>query len=361
MRRATGEHDAGRQPARAVPGALELATDELEDLIHPLVDDMRDELARGRARALPGRRRQAHHLARVDERRVCRTMPLFQALGIGLCHAEALHEVARDVRAGVLERREVADLAFVKDRDPGRAAAHFHKGDAELFLVIGQHRVRRRQRLEHEVGDAVAGALHALAKVLRGGRLHGDEVHLHFEARPRHADRIGDAPLLVDDVFLRDVVQQLVITPERHGARDLVHPGHVLRADFFRAHGDHTGRAARGHMFARDAARHVRHARTRHPLRILQRGGDGAGRLVDIAHHAAAHAGVLRETDAENLGERRARQIAGQLRDHGARLGAPKVESGDEATLGHQTLPPPARVLRRRTTTCPAKRASSSA
>ena len=112
-------------------------------------------------------------------------------------------------------------------------------------------------------------------------------------------------------------------------------------------------------MLARDAARHVGDAPARHPLGVLQRGRDGARRFVDVAHHAAAHAGVLGETDAEDLCERSAWQITRQLRDHRAGLGAAEIESGDEAAIGHQTAPPP--VLLRRTTICPAKRASSSA
>src|SRR5438034_2367497 len=107
------------------------------------------------------------------------------------------------------------------------------------------------------LSDAIAGALHALAQILRGRGLRRHEIHLHFEPRPRHADRIGDPFLLVDDVFLRDVVQQLVIAAQRDGARDFVHPRHVLRGDLFPAHRHDTGRAARGDVLTRDAAGHV--------------------------------------------------------------------------------------------------------
>ena len=246
----------------------------------------------------------------------------------------------------------------MEDRDTGRAAAHFHECDAQLFLVIGQHRVRRGERLQHEVGDAIAGTLHALAEILRRRRLDGDEIHLHLEPRARHSNRVRDAVLLVDDVFLRNVVQQLVIPTQRHRTRDFVHPRDILGADLLGTHGDDAGRTARGHMLTRDAARHVRDPRPRHPLGVLERGGDGARRLVDVAHHPAADAAVFGETDAENLRERGARQIAGELRDHGAGLGAAEIEPGHEAAIRHQTVPPT--ELLRRTTTCPAKRASSS-
>jgi hypothetical protein len=272
--------------------------------------------------------------------------------------AETLHQIAGHMPAGELERRKVPDLSLVKNGHPGRAPPNFHKGDAKLFFIVGQHRVGRGERLEHHIGDPVAGALNALAEILRGRRLHRDEIHLHFEPRAGHADRIRNAALLVDLVFLGDVVQQLVIAPERDGPRHFVDAPDVLRRDLLMAHRDHPGRAARRDVLARDAAGHVGHTRARHALGVLERGRDGTRRLIDVAHHAAAHARVLREPDAEDLGERRARQIAHQLGDDGARLGASQVETGDEAALWHHALPPRAR---RRTITCPAKRPSSSA
>ena len=108
----------------------------------------------------------------------------------------------------------MADLAFVKNRDARRASAHLNQRDTQFFLVVGQDRVRGGQRLEHEIGDAIAGALHALAEILRGGGLHRHEIHLDLEPRACHAHRIRDATLLIDDVFLGDVVQQLMIAAE---------------------------------------------------------------------------------------------------------------------------------------------------
>ena len=360
VRGAAAQHDTRGQPPRSVSRPLEFAADELEDLVHALVDDVRHQLARRGACALSRRGRQADHFARVHERRIRRAMPLLQSLGVRLGHAQSLDQVARDVRAGILERREVANLALVKNRDAGRAAADFHERHAQFLFIVGENRVRGGERLEHEVGDAIAGALHALAQILRGRGLRRHEIHLHFEPRPRHADRIGDPFLLVDDVFLGDVVQQLVIAAQRDGARDFVHPRHVLRGDLFPAHRHDTGRAACGDVLTRDTAGHVGHARAGHPLGVLERGGNGARRLVDVAHDAPAHAAVFREPDAKNLGERRARQIARQLRDHRAGLGAAEIEPGDEAAIGHEVRAP-GDVVRRRTTTCPANRASSSA
>src|SRR5207247_1219226 len=100
--------------------------------------------------------------------------------------------------------------------------------------------------------------------------------------------------------------------PPRH----LVHAGHVLRGNLLPAHRHHPGRRARRHVLACDAARHTGDLRHRHPFGVAQRGHHRAARLVDVPHHPPPHAGVLRETDAEHLGERHTRPAAHHLRDH---------------------------------------------
>src|SRR4029077_2086278 len=68
VRRPARQYHPGRQPAAAVPRPLELALRQLEDLVHPLVDDMRQQLARRLPRALARSGRQIDHLRRVHER-----------------------------------------------------------------------------------------------------------------------------------------------------------------------------------------------------------------------------------------------------------------------------------------------------
>ena len=63
---------------------------------------------------------------------------------------------------------EVADLALVEDRHVGGPAAQLHQRDPDLLLVVGEHRQGGGQRLEHQLGHLVAGAVHRLADVLRG-------------------------------------------------------------------------------------------------------------------------------------------------------------------------------------------------
>jgi len=177
----------------------------------PLVDDVRQHLARRLPHPLRRRGRQRDHLRRVHERFVRHAVPLLEPLHVGLRHPEDLDEVRRHLHPGEAQGREVADLPLVEDRHRSRGAAHVEERDAQFPLVVRQHGVRRRERLEHDVAHAIPGALHRAAQVLRGGRLHRHEVDLDLEPRARHADRVGDAALLVDHVLLRDVVQQLVV------------------------------------------------------------------------------------------------------------------------------------------------------
>src|SRR4029077_6325929 len=52
VRRPARQHDPGRQPPPSIPRPLELALRQLEDLVHPLVDDVRQQLARRLPRPL---------------------------------------------------------------------------------------------------------------------------------------------------------------------------------------------------------------------------------------------------------------------------------------------------------------------
>src|SRR5213596_1534549 len=121
MRRPARQHHPRRQPPAPIPSALELALHQLEDLVHPLVDDVRQQLARRLPRPLARRGRQVDHLRRVHQRLVRDAVPLLQPLRVRLRHAQTLHQVVGHVRAGELDRREMADLPFVKDRHARRS------------------------------------------------------------------------------------------------------------------------------------------------------------------------------------------------------------------------------------------------
>ena len=68
-------------------------------------------------------------------------------------------------------------------------------------------------------------------QVLQHAREHRDQIDLGLQPRARHADRLVDPALLVDQVVLRDGVQQLVVAPEADVARHVVDPGDVAGPD----------------------------------------------------------------------------------------------------------------------------------
>ena len=79
--------------------------------------------------------------------------------------------------------------------------------------------------------DVIARALDALLQVLQDAGEHRNEVDLGLQPRPRHADGLVDPALLVDQIVLRNGVQQLVVPPEADVARHVVDPGHVAGPD----------------------------------------------------------------------------------------------------------------------------------
>ena len=91
-----------------------------------------------------------------------------------------------------------------------------------------------------------------------------------------------------------------------------------------------------------------------HLLGRAHRLGDGPGRLLDVAHHAAPHTRRSLHADPQHLG-RRVPGIAGGFGDGGRDLGCAKVDGRHELFLrfGHAAL--------QRTTTWSANRPSSSA
>src|SRR6266568_4626941 len=87
VRRPARQHYPGRQPSAPVPRPLELALRQLENLVHPLVDDVGQQLARRLPRPLARRGRQIDHLRRVHQRLVRHAMSLLQAFRDRLRHA----------------------------------------------------------------------------------------------------------------------------------------------------------------------------------------------------------------------------------------------------------------------------------
>ena len=137
-RSAAGDHNAGRELLDQ-SRLFHLTQDDLEDLLRALVDDVCEQLARDLAIPLRAGARQADLLAMRHDRLVRRAVLLLEPLGVGLRHAQTMHDVGRDIESAVSDRTEVTDLALVEDGDVGGACAHLDQRDAEFLLVIREH------------------------------------------------------------------------------------------------------------------------------------------------------------------------------------------------------------------------------
>src|SRR6266446_3866231 len=113
--------------------------------------------------------------------------------------------------AGDRDHRRMADRAVREHGDVGRAAADVEQTDAEVLLVLRQHRARGSERLQDQVVHFEPAAPHAFDDVLRRRHRARDDVHLHFQADSRHADGLAHVLLAVDDEFLPQHVEDLLV------------------------------------------------------------------------------------------------------------------------------------------------------
>ena len=134
--------------------------------------------------------------------------------------------------AGDRNHRGVLNGSAEEHGDVGRATTDVDDARAEFLLVVSQNRVARRQLFEHDVIDFEAAALHALDDVLRGAFRAGHHVNFGLQTHTGHADRLANTLLAVDQEFLGQDVQYLLVGRNGDGARRIDDPVDVGRADF---------------------------------------------------------------------------------------------------------------------------------
>ena len=255
--------------------------------------------------------------------------------------AQALRDVVRHHVAGKRDHRGVADRAAREHRNVGGAAAHVDQAHAEFLLVLGEHGVARGELLEHDVLDLEPAALHALHDVLRRALGAGDDVHLGLEAHARHADRLADALLRVDDEFLRQDVQDLLVGRDRHGARGVDHAVHVAGRHFLVADRDDAVRVEAAHVAARDAREHRVDLAAGHQLRLLDGALDRLHGRVDVDDHALLEPARRVRAHADDLDG----AVGAELADDRHHLRGADVEADDQVAFrfpSHQVSRPPA-------------------
>ena len=148
--------------------------------------------------------------------------PQLQLLGFLRRRAQRHRDVVGHLVAGDRDHRRVPDRAAREHREIGRAAADVHEADARapssssFSTAIDEASGCRitsfttsPQRRTHLVMFSTADTAP------------GDDVHLDLEAHAAHAERLAHVLLPVDDEFLRQDVQDLLVVRDRDRLRRL--------------------------------------------------------------------------------------------------------------------------------------------
>ena len=189
-----------------------------------------------------------------------------------------------------------------------------------------------------------AAALHALDDVLRGAVGTGDDVHLGLQAHAGHAERLADAFLRVDDEFLRQDVQDLLVGRDRHRLRRVDHAVDVAGCDFLVADRDDAVRVQAAHVAAGDAGVHRVDLAAGHQLGFFDRALDRLHGRVDVDDHALLQAARRMRADADDFD----RAVGDDLADDRDDLRGADVETDDQFPFGFPSHPVVVASLRAR-------------
>src|ERR1019366_4350641 len=325
---AAGEHDAGAQLLEH-PGVFDALANDREDLFDARLDDVAEHAPGALSGHVTADAGDLDLLVVADHAPERAARQALQPVGLGHRRAEARGDVARDVVAADGDDAGVRDAAVDVQQDVGRAAADVDHGDADLLLVVAQHRLGARQRLGDDVGHGQAAAPGAGNRVLHAARRRGDEVHFHAQAHARHPDRVADAVLAVDHVLTRQDVEDLPGGVDRDRARALEHPLDVAAGDLAAGDGGDAVARRRAHVAAADARVDGADLDAGHRLRALDGVLDRAHRPVDVGDDALAEAAARDRADPEDgdpIG-------TVDLGDHRADLRRSNVETHDDLAL----------------------------
>ena len=183
----------------------------------------------------------------------------------------------------------------------GRPAADVDDARAEFLFVVGQYRVTRSKLLENDVVDLESTSLHALDDVLCCALRAGDHVYLGLETNTEHADGFADTLLIVDQEFLRQNVQDLLVRGNRDCACSVNNTIDVAGTHLFVTNRDDAVRVQAAYVATRDAGVDGVNITPRHQFGFF----DGAlnrmhGRL-DIDDDALLEAARRMRPDADHF------------------------------------------------------------
>src|SRR6266704_2575375 len=290
--------------------------------------------------------RDLDHLAGFRELPERAAVADLELLGFGSRRAQGHRDIVGDLIAGDRYDGRMADRAFAEHRDVARSAADVDQAHAELFFVLGERGERGRKRLQDQIVYLQAAAAHALDDILRGRHGAGDDVHLDLEPYAAHAERLAHAVLAVDDEFLGEDVQHLLVGRDRHRARRFDGALDVDRRHLLVLDRDHPRRVEALDVAAGDPGENALDLAVGHQLGFLERALDGVHRRLDVYDDALLQALGLVAAHADDVQA----PVGKQFRDHRHHLGGADVQSDDEVVVFPRHVKPAcASVSRART------------
>ena len=207
---------------------------------------------------------------------------------------------------------------------------------AELLLGLGQDRLRRGERVDHELVDLDPGRGDALGQVLDRGRGRRDDVGLDLEPQGAHPERVLDALLAVDREAASLDVEDVPVGRDGDRPGDLDRAVDVLARDLavVRRDRDLAARVEALDVLAADADEGAVDLPAGQALGALDRVRDRADGLVDVDDDALLEPGGGHGAVAHD----RQPAVAAHLTDEGADLARADVDADQDRFSFHRSV-----------------------
>jgi hypothetical protein len=155
-------------------------------------------------------------------------------------------------------------------------------------------------------------------------------VHLRFQADTGHADGLFDALLVIDDEFLRQDVNDLLIGRYRYRPRGIDDPIDVARRHLFVPDRDDAVGVEAADVIAGDAGIHRVDLAAGHQLRFLDGALNRLHRGLDVDDDAFLQAPGWMNADTDDFDA----VVLGYFADDGRHLGCTDIQTHDQFLVG---------------------------
>ncbi len=205
--------------------------------------------------------------------------------------------------------RGVTDGALGKNSNVGGTTTDINQAYTQLHLVIGQDSHGRSQLLQNGTIQLNAATADALLHILGSISGAGHHMHPRFQTYARHTHRLAYALLLVDDVVLRQGVQNTLVGSNGHRLGCIQNTFQIPATHFTIVDSDTAVRVLAIDMTAGQAHISRMHMTLGQLLRLVNRFLDRLHRGLDINHHSfpqpacrtAAHAHHMQLITGQHL------------------------------------------------------------